>query len=64
MATAVSSAEISTLKSVEKLIFVVFSYVEDEWPEACVFVGAVLFPCGCSPDGDYHASACFSYFYC
>jgi len=37
--------------------------VEYEGSEACVAVGAVLFPCGCSADGDYDACACFADFY-
>ena len=63
MAATVTSAKISMLERVVELVFVFFCYVEYEWSEACVLVGSVLFPCGCSSDGNYHAGACFADFY-
>ena len=55
MAAAVGGTEVSALESVEKLVFIVFSYVKNEWTHTCVFVPAVLLPSCCSADGNDYA---------
>jgi hypothetical protein len=60
---AVGCAKISVFQRVDELVFVVFRYVEDEWSKAGVFVGAVLFPCCCSSDGNDYACGGFADFY-
>jgi hypothetical protein len=59
----VVGVEVCCFQRVVDVFFVVFGYVEDEWPEPRVVVVAVLFPCGCSADGDYDAFAGFADFY-
>ena len=63
MTAAITGAKISPLKCIVDLVFVFFCNVEYEWPEASVLVGAVLAPCDCSSNGNYHAGACFADFY-
>jgi hypothetical protein len=63
VAVAVLGCEVGAFECVVDLVFVFFCYVEDEWSQACVMVGAVLFPGGCASDGDYDACACFADFY-
>jgi hypothetical protein len=63
VAVAVCGAEVCMLEGIAELVFVFFSYVEDEWPQTCVFVGAVLFPCCCSSDSDNDAGLGFADFY-
>ena len=60
---AVGGAEVCVFKCVVELVFVFFGYVENEWSKAGVFVGAVLFPCGCASDGDDDACCGFADFY-
>ena len=59
----VISVEVSSFQRVVDLVFVFFGDVEYKGAEACVAVGAVLFPDGCASDGDYDACACFADFY-
>ena len=64
MIATVSCTKISVFKGIEELVFVFFCYMEYEWSEAGVVVGSVLFPGGYSSDGNYHADAGFTDFYC
>ena len=63
MAVAVVvGVEVGFFEGVVDFVFVVFCYVEYEWPEACVAVASVLFAGGCASYGDYYACACFADF--
>ena len=59
---AVLYGEVRFFERVEHVFLVIFSYMEDEWAEPCVVVGAVLFPYGGASDGDDYSCACFSDF--
>jgi len=59
----VAGSEVGAFQCVVDLVFVFFCDVEDEGPEACVAVCAVLFPDGGASDGNYDACACFADFY-
>ena len=63
MRSFAASGEVGAFQCVVDLVFVFFCDVEYEGSEACVAVGAVLFPDGCASDGDYDACACFADFY-
>ena len=60
---SVAGAEIGVFQRVVDGVFVLFRYVEYEWPEARVLVCSVLAPGDCSPDGNDDAGACFADFY-
>ena len=63
MTACVISVEVSSFQRVVDLVFVFFGDVEYKGAEACVAVGAVLFPDGCASDGDYDTRCCFADFY-
>ena len=59
----VEGAEVGFFECIVNFVFVVFCYVEYEWPEAGVVVALILFPCCCASDSDYNTCACFANFY-
>jgi len=59
----VKRVEVGFFEGVVDFVFVVFCYVEYEWPEAGVAVASVLFPGCCAADGNYDSCACFTDFY-
>ncbi len=65
MVTAfIGSAEVCLLERRVDFSFVLFSYVEYEWPQASVTVVIVLPPDSCAADGDQQTCGGFANFDC
>ncbi len=60
MKGTVGCGEVGAFEVVVELGFVVLSYVENEWSQPCVVVGAVLFPVPCCAVCNFDACLGFS----